>query len=103
MGHNGANGHQPDLPLFTPPEVIIPAIRIPQPGGCLLIKPGAPIVLEDTIGTREASRLLGQSIRWVQHECEAGLFTTAFKPGTQPKSHWKIARTEVLRRRLPDP
>jgi hypothetical protein len=89
---------QTELPLFTPPEVMIPAIRIPQPDGSLLIKPGKPVVLEEHISTVEAAKILGMSQRWVLTECETGAFKTAFKPGKKPTSRWKISRSEVMSR-----
>jgi hypothetical protein len=98
----GCNGHiagkQNDLP-FHPPTVVIPAIRIPQPDGSVLFRPGKPVIIEPMIGTTEASRLLGMSRRWVEAQCDLGRFATAHKPGQQPKSRWKISRSEVLDRR----
>jgi hypothetical protein len=76
---------------------------VPQPDGSILVKPGKPVVAEAEIGTREAARMLGMSRRWVETECELGRFKTAHKPGTQPKSMWKIARAEVLDRRENQP
>jgi hypothetical protein len=85
------------------PEVSFPTIKVPQPDGSILFKPGKPVAVEAEIGTREAARLLGMFRRWVETECELGRFKTAHKPGTQPKSNWKIARSEVLARREMEP
>jgi hypothetical protein len=81
------------------PQVVIPAVSIPQPDGSLVIRPGKPAILADRVGTREAARILGMSPRWVELECYLGRFTTARKPGLMPKSRWSIARAEILARK----
>lgn len=88
---------------MTVPDVFIPAIKIAQADGSILIKPGKPVVIEAQIGTREASRILGMSPRWVRTKCDLGLFQTAHKPGTQIGSWWKIARAEVVARKESGP
>jgi hypothetical protein len=97
MGRPNDN-HQAELPLFSVPTVIVPAIRIPQPDGSILFKAGKPVVVEEQIGTAEAARLLGMSQRWVITECILGRFKTAYQPSGRVHGNWKIARTEVLAR-----
>jgi hypothetical protein len=104
MGHNGhVSAVQTDLPLFRPPTVVIPAIKIPQPDGSILFKAGKPILVEEMIGTAEAARLLGASRRWVETECSLGRFTSAHKIGVTTQSRWKLSRTEVLARQQRPP
>jgi len=83
------------------PTVITQTIRIPQPDGSILFRPGKTIVIEEEISTAEAARLLGLSQRHIESQCNQGLFKTAHKPGGLPKSKWKISRQEVLARRTP--
>ena len=80
------------------PEVIIPAIRVPQSDGSVLFKAGKPVVVEAQIGTAEAARIMGMSRRWVIAECESGNFKTAHRPGLKASAWWKISRAEVLAR-----
>jgi len=88
---------------MTVPDVFIPIIKVAQADGSILIKPGKPVVVEAMIGTRETARILGMSIRWVIVQCEEGQFKTAYKPGTQLRSWWRIARSEVLARKGLEP
>lgn len=81
--------------VFTAPAMVIPAIRVAQPDGSVLIKPGRPMVVSDLISTASAARLLGISDRRVQYLCQIGNFKTASKPGGTVKSNWRIARHEV--------
>ena len=90
--------NQIELQLQTLPEIFCPAVRIPQPNGDILYRPGKPVILDQMIGTSEASKLLGMSHRWVVRECCEGRFKTAFKPSMLARARWKIARTEVLER-----
>jgi hypothetical protein len=83
------------------PKATIPFIRTNLPDGSIILRPGRPIVGDCYITTLEASRLLGMSCNWVIAQCESGLFATAFKPNSCPKSHWRISRSEVLSR-LPE-
>lgn len=86
---------------FEIPTVIIPAVRIPQPDGSLLIKPGKPYLAEPVISSAEAARLLGMSQRAINQQCSEGHFKSAIKPGGRPRSPWKITRQEVLSRLNP--
>jgi hypothetical protein len=88
---------------MTCPQVTIPVLQIPQPDGSILVKAGKPVVVEASISTREAARLLGMSPRWVMKECDLGRFKTAYKPGRQPTSQWRLLRTEVLARKKAEP
>jgi hypothetical protein len=83
------------------PFVIIPSIRINQPDGSVLFRPGKPISSDEMVDTSGAARLMGMSRRWILNECELGAFTTARRAGLQPKSRWKIALWE-LQKRLED-
>jgi hypothetical protein len=94
MGRNGKTSTQTGFHS----HVTIPVIRIPQPDGSLLIRPGSPIVTDDMISTSEAASILGMSRNWVIDKCQSGLFRSAFKPGRRPKSQWRISRSEVMAR-----
>jgi hypothetical protein len=83
------------------PTVHIPTIKIPQPDGSLLLKRGQPQVLEDEIGTAEAAKILGMGQRIIEHDCDVGLFKTAYKPSAKKRGRWKIARAEVWARKQP--
>ncbi len=98
--HPSKTQAQPELPLFQPPQVIIPAIRIPQPDGSILFKAGKPVVMEADMSVSEAARFLGLSARTIEYQCSVGQFRTAYKPGGRPRSHWRIFRSEVLSRKL---
>lgn len=53
----------------------VPVVRIPQPDGSILIRPGKPVLLgpvEPEVRVREFSRLVGLSVRRVQYLCETG-------------------------------
>ena len=89
------------MSIANTPTVITQTIRIPQPDGSILFRPGKPIVVEEEVDTAEAARILGLSQRHIESQCNTGLFKTAYKPGGLPKSKWKISRQEVLARRLP--
>jgi hypothetical protein len=78
--------------VFTPTECI------PQPDGSVLVRPGRPVVLDDTVGTAEAARILGVSQRWVAWQCELREFRSAYKPGGRLFSNWRLARKEVFAR-----
>ena len=86
------------LPLFTVETVVIP-----QGDGSYMVRAGKPVLGPEYIGTAVAARLLGLSQRTIEHECDLGLFKTAFKPGGKPRSMWKIARAEVLGRKARRP
>ena len=81
------------------PTFIIPAIKIPQPDGGLLIKPGKPTEISELISTLEAAQILCISDRRVQYLCQIGNFKTACKPGGTVKSNWRVARHEIEERR----
>jgi hypothetical protein len=97
MSQKTLPAHQTMLP-FELPTMMIPAIKIPQPDGSVMIKAGRPIEVGGNISTLEASKILGISDRRVQYLCQIGNFETAFKPGGTPRSNWRISRTEVLAR-----
>jgi hypothetical protein len=78
-------------------------VKIPQPDGSILMRPGRPIVEEDEIGTREAAKILGLSQRRVQAMCDEGLLTEGKdwrRPASIKGAAWyRIKRTAVLRLR----
>ena len=100
MAHNGNHTSvQQDLLLTVrAPTVVVPTISIRQPDGSILSRAGKPVIMEDLLNTSTAARLLGMSTRWIQYQCEVGIFKTAHKPGQSPRSQWRIARHEVLSR-----
>jgi hypothetical protein len=83
------------------PGVIFQAIKVQQPDGTVMIKPGRPIILEEEISTHEAARIMGLSQRHIETQCAEGEFRTAYKPGGRPRSKWRITRAEVLARKSP--
>jgi hypothetical protein len=84
---------------MTVPGVFIPAVKVSQPDGSVLFRPGKPVIVEELIGTAETARILGMSRRWVIAQCESGCFKSSHKPGRKTGSWWKIERSEVLARR----
>jgi len=91
-------GNQIEMP-FVAPTMMIPAVRILQPNGGVLIMPGKPVMVGDEIGTVEAARILGLKPRQVQRLFEDENFQTAFKPGGTSGSNWRVSRAEVLDRK----
>lgn len=89
----------PELP-FAVPTLIYPTIKIPQGDGSVLIRPGKPVEVGEQIGTTEAGRILNLSPRRVQYLCQIGNFKTATKPGGTKRSNWRVARSEVMERKL---
>lgn len=90
--------NHPEL-AFVVPTMMIPTVKIPQPDGSVLIKPGKPIEVGDDVTVTEAAKILGLSSRQVQKLCQDGNFNSAHKPGGTPKSTWRISRNEVLARK----
>ena len=84
------------------PTIVVPAISIRQPDGSILSRAGKPVIIADLFSASTAASLLGMSTRWIQYQCELGLFKTAHKPGQSPRSQWRIARHEVLSRTPPE-
>lgn len=80
-------------------QVHVPVVRVPQPDGSVLLKPGKPVIVEEEISVREAAKILGMSARWVVNECSLGRFKSAYQPGARPGTGWRIQRSEVLSRR----
>lgn len=97
MGQNGYHtAVQQDMLTVKAPTVVVPTISIRQPDGSILSRAGKPVIIEDLLNTSTAARLLGMSPRWVQTQCELGIFKTAHKPGQSPRSQWRVARQEIL-------
>lgn len=53
-------------------EVVFPPVRVWQPDGSVLIKPGKAVVLNgaDEITTAEAGKILGCSADWISRRCD---------------------------------
>ena len=83
---------------MSKPTYIIDTVRIPQPDGSYIIRPGKPRLGNEMVDTPTAARLLGLSIRTINWHCQMGRFRTARKPGFSPLSHWRIALWEVMER-----
>lgn len=80
------------------PVIHVPAIRIAQPDGSILVKAGKPELLkgEDEITPREFSEKAGLSHRRVLALIEEGLIEA--RPLSPKKnSRWRIPRSEVAR------
>lgn len=92
--------HPPDDNQLTfEPIVHIPVVRIPQPDGSLLIRPGKPVVLggEDEIGTAEAAKILGCEPDWVGRLCERGtLLEGRDWRRIGERGNYKIKRASVI-------
>jgi hypothetical protein len=86
------------------PAVTIPAIVTRQPDGSVLVRAGKPVVSSDTIGAKAAGKLLGLSVRTIEKMCLESLIPGATKPGSRPKSRWRIPLQAVLniKNRQPD-
>lgn len=99
--------NQSDLPGigFKVPTAFVPTLKITQPDGSVLIKPGKIVILpdDDEIGAVEAARILGLSARHVESLFSQGDFKTAHKPGGRPKSQWRVQRAEILARKHKSP
>lgn len=83
------------------PSVMFPTVRVPQPDGSVLFRPGRPVETPDVIDTDETARLLGISADYVAHLCADGCFPGAYKPSGKPKGKWLIPRHLVLARLQP--
>lgn len=62
---------QVEMP-FVFPAVHIPAIRIPQPDGSLLIRPGKPEIVDPHVSVAQFARETGISMRYIEQLCEQG-------------------------------
>lgn len=80
------------------PQIVLHPVHVPQADGTIITYPGKPVVVEETVSTREAARLLGLSSSWVARLCDLGHFATAFKPAGGERSHWRIVRREIEER-----
>ena len=84
---------------MSSPAFAVATVKVPQPDGSVLLKPGKPVLADEEIGTAEAARFLCLSQRTVELQCDQGMFKTAWKPGAKPSSRWRISRSEVWARR----
>lgn len=50
-------------------EFFVPAIRIPQGDGSLLVKAGQPQMVSGEVGTSQFAKETGMSQRWCEHLC----------------------------------
>lgn len=80
------------------PVIHVPAIRIPQPDGSLVIRAGKPEVLkgDDEISTAAFAAQTGISERYTLTLIEQGLIE-ARPLSPKPNSRWRIPRSEVAR------
>lgn len=98
MARTKPHDDKSQLPLFKAPDIYIPAVKIPQPDGSLLIRAGKPVVMEEMIECTEAAAILGLAARTINYQCQIGQFATAVKPSGRARGKWKIARSEVQAR-----
>ena len=98
MGKPSANDKQLEFtpPEFKPPRVEFPTVRLPQPDGSVLMKPGKAVVVPDEIGTAEFATRTGLSQRHVQYLCDVGEIE-ARPMSPRPGSKYLIPVTEVER------
>lgn len=84
----------------TPPTLVTPWVRIPQPDGSYLLRPGKPIVEEEEIGTAEMAKILGVSQRRAETICDEMLqegIDWRRNPSKKGRGKYRIKRTSVLR------
>lgn len=91
-------------PELFDPIVFTPTIKVRQPNGDMLLKPGKPIVLngEDEISTNEAASILGCSSHWVGQMCDQGRLEEGKdwrRIGT--RGNYRIKRASILALRFP--
>jgi hypothetical protein len=92
-----------DKPTVGDVEVFFPPIKIHQPDGSVLVKPGRAIVLADAdeITTGEAARILGVSVDWIGKLCDRGQFAEGRDwRRNGPRGNYRLKREAVLRHRL---
>lgn len=93
----------PALPGFEP-LVHYPVVRVPQPDGSLLIRPGKPVVLqgEDEIGSAEAASMLGCTVDWIGRLCDRGTLVEG-RDWTRigERGNYRIKRSSVIRLKYP--
>ena len=87
------------MELFDP-VVFTPTIKTRQPDGSLVVRAGAPVILNgaDEISSAEAARILGCEVDWVGKLCDRGTFVEGDdwrRIGV--RGNYKIRRASVLR------
>lgn len=96
----------PAVASATPPPTIITSwVKIPQPDGSFILKPGRPVVASEEIGTAEAARILGLSRDHVARICDEGKLLLEGvdwrklppKPGTIRGGNYHIKRASIIR------
>lgn len=55
-----------------PPRLFTPWVKIPQPDGAVLFKPGKPIEIQAEITVKQFAGMAGLSCRRVQYLCDIG-------------------------------
>lgn len=83
----------------TAPGIMTSWVRIPQPNGDVLLRPGKPVATEEEISTLEASRILGVSPRTVRYYCERGVIKESdwrFSPGSTDKAGKLFIRRQAV-------
>ncbi len=78
------------------PEVLISPIKIPQPDGSWLIRPGPPLLFPEEVTTSAFARVTGLSQRYVSLLCHVG-FLKCRRASPRRRSRFMIPRSEILR------
>jgi hypothetical protein len=93
----------PGVETAPVPTVQTPWLKLPQPDGSIVLRPGKPLVLGEEIGSAEAARILGLSQRRVQSLCEEGVLVEGRdwrkNPCASGDGNLRIQREAVLRLR----
>lgn len=78
-------------------------VKVPQPNGDILHKPGKPIALGDYIKVREAAHLLGLSITRIHDLIQSGAIPAdaVRRPGSPQRGQYRILRSAILARLAP--
>lgn len=83
-------------------KVAFPPVKVWQPDGSLLLRPGRAVVLDDAdkISTREAAKILGCEAEWVARLCDRGeLIQGRDWTRTGRRGNYKIKRSSILKLR----
>ncbi len=95
-----AVNNSPAAPL---PVLSTPWVKVPQPNGEILMRPGKPVSIPEEIGTREASQILGVAQRTLQGYCDSGVLREGIdwwqlppRPGSNKGGKIRIKRASIL-------
>jgi hypothetical protein len=97
------NKNDNQLDLLPDFRVHVPIVKVPQPGGGVLVVPGKPQILAPEISTHEFSAKTGISQRHVERLCEEGKIKSRRMVPDNLKSKLLIPVTEVERYLSGDP